>query len=93
MGANCQPQVAEIGVPTLPMGDTLHHKFAVIDRQTVITGSHNWSKAANYTNDETILIIQNNPTIAAHFDREFDRLYRDAVVGIPDRLQSRSCPH
>jgi phosphatidylserine/phosphatidylglycerophosphate/cardiolipin synthase-like enzyme len=93
MGANCQPQVADIGVPTLPMGDTLHHKFAVIDRQTVITGSHNWSKAANYTNDETILIIHNNPTIAAHFDREFDRLYRDAVVGIPDRVQNRNCPH
>jgi phosphatidylserine/phosphatidylglycerophosphate/cardiolipin synthase-like enzyme len=80
-----------IGVPTLPPGDLLHHKFAVIDRQTVITGSHNWSNAANYHNDETLLIVQNNPTVAAHFDREFERLYQHAVLGIPARLQRKGC--
>ena len=80
-----------IGVPTLPQGDLLHHKFAVIDRQTVITGSHNWSNAANYHNDETLLIVQNNPTVAAHFDREFERLYQHAVLGIPARLQRKGC--
>ena len=80
-----------IGVPTLPRGDLLHHKFAVIDRQTVITGSHNWSKAANYRNDETLLVIQDNPTVAAHFDREFDRLYQHAVLGMPAKLQRKGC--
>ncbi len=80
-----------IGVPTLPTGDLLHHKFAVIDGQTVITGSHNWSNAANYHNDETLLIIYNNPVVAAHFDREFDRLYQGAVLGIPARLQRKGC--
>jgi phosphatidylserine/phosphatidylglycerophosphate/cardiolipin synthase-like enzyme len=78
-------QVARIGVASLPAGDLLHHKFATIDRHTVITGSHNWSIAANHTNDETVLIIQNNPTVAAHFDREFERLYQDAAVAISNQ--------
>lgn len=85
------PPLETIGVPTLPTGDLLHHKFAVIDRRTVIAGSHNWSNAANYKNDETLLIIQDNPTVAAHFDREFDRLYEQAIVGIPARLKSQRC--
>jgi phosphatidylserine/phosphatidylglycerophosphate/cardiolipin synthase-like enzyme len=83
--------LSTIGVPTLPTGDLLHHKFAIIDRRTVITGSHNWSNAANYSNDETLLVIQNNPTVAAHFDREFDRLYTDVVLGVPARLKNKRC--
>jgi phosphatidylserine/phosphatidylglycerophosphate/cardiolipin synthase-like enzyme len=80
-----------LGVPTLPAGDLLHHKFAVIDRQTVITGSHNWSNAANYHNDETLLTIRDNPIVAAHFAREFERLYQQAALGIPARLQRKGC--
>ena len=90
VGTNLPP-LETIGVPTLPTGDLLHHKFAIIDRRTVITGSHNWSNAANYHNDETLLVIQNNPTVAAHFDREFDRLYERAIVGIPTRLKTQVC--
>jgi phosphatidylserine/phosphatidylglycerophosphate/cardiolipin synthase-like enzyme len=88
--SNFQP-LTTIGVPTLPTGDLLHHKFAVIDRQTVITGSHNWSNAANYHNDETLLIIKNNPIVAAHFDREFNRLYAQTIVGLPARLKGKTC--
>jgi phosphatidylserine/phosphatidylglycerophosphate/cardiolipin synthase-like enzyme len=87
---NVQP-LNTIGVPTLPTGDLLHHKFAIVDRHTVITGSHNWSNAANYHNDETLLVIQDNPTVAAHFDREFDRLYTDVVLGVPARLKNKRC--
>jgi phosphatidylserine/phosphatidylglycerophosphate/cardiolipin synthase-like enzyme len=83
--------LATIVVPTLPQGDLLHHKFAVIDRHTVITGSHNWSNAANYHNDETLLVIQDNPTVAAHFNREFDRLYEQGIVGIPAKLKNNHC--
>ena len=46
-----------MGVPILPKGDLLHDKFAVIDNKTVITGSHNWSEAANHGNDETLIVI------------------------------------
>ena len=85
------PPLETIGVPTLPPGDLLHHKFATIDRRTVITGSHNWSNAANYHNDETLLAILDNPIVAAHFDQEFDRLYARSTMGIPAKLQQKNC--
>jgi phosphatidylserine/phosphatidylglycerophosphate/cardiolipin synthase-like enzyme len=77
------------GVPQLPSGDLLHHKFAVIDRSMVITGSHNWSAAANYQNDETLLVVE-SPIVAAHFQREFDQLYRSAKFTLPQKLQTCS---
>lgn len=77
-----------VGVPVLPKGDRLHHKFGVVDGNTVITGSHNWSEAANHGNDETLLAIE-NPVVAAHFEREFDRLYKGAILGIPPRIKQR----
>lgn len=77
-----------VGVPLLPMGDRLHHKFGVIDGNTVLTGSHNWSEAANHGNDETLLAIE-SLTVAAHFEREFDRLYKGAILGIPHRIKKK----
>ncbi|MDH6072915.1 phospholipase D-like domain-containing protein [Chrysosporum ovalisporum CS-1034] len=83
-----QNPLTTVGVPTLPKGDLLHHKFAVIDQQTVITGSHNWSQVANSGNDETLLILE-NPVIAAHYLREFVRLYDNAQLGVPPSVQTR----
>ncbi len=78
--------IKSVGLPHLLAGDKLHHKFAIIDGKTVIVGSHNWSHAANTQNDETILILENK-TVAAHFNREFERLYRDAALGQTDKLR------
>jgi phosphatidylserine/phosphatidylglycerophosphate/cardiolipin synthase-like enzyme len=80
--------IATVGTPQLAEGDILHHKFGLIDKRTVITGSQNWSSAANHNNDENLLVI-NNSTVAAHFQREFDRLYQTASLGIPDWLQKK----
>ncbi|WP_413172510.1 DUF655 domain-containing protein [Anabaena azotica] len=77
-----------VGVPILAKGDLLHHKFAVVDNQTVITGSHNWSEAANTGNDETLIVIE-NPTVAAHFQREFNRLYAKMKPGLPPNIQAK----
>lgn len=74
-----------VGVPALPSGDRLHHKFAVIDDKIIITGSHNWSQNANHTNDETLLIVENK-TVASHFQREFERLYKNATFAVPSSL-------
>ncbi|MDY7013879.1 MAG: DUF655 domain-containing protein [Cyanobacteriota bacterium] len=92
-----QQPIATVGVPQLPPGDKLHHKFGAIDGTIAITGSHNWSAAANHTNDETLLVIE-NPIVAAHFEREFERLYEKAVLGLPVTVQQkieaqqRDCP-
>ena len=62
-----------LGIPRLPGGDKLHHKFSVIDNRTVITGSFNWSPSAAHQNDEVLLVIE-SPLLAAHFTQEMDRL-------------------
>jgi phosphatidylserine/phosphatidylglycerophosphate/cardiolipin synthase-like enzyme len=60
-----------------PEGPTLHHKFAIIDAESesarVITGSHNWTAAAEARNDENTLIIH-DAAVAALFKLEFDRI-------------------
>jgi phosphatidylserine/phosphatidylglycerophosphate/cardiolipin synthase-like enzyme len=75
-----------VGTPRLAGGDKLHHKFAVIDNRTVITGSFNWSPSAAHQNDETLLLID-SPQLAAHFTREMDRLWRGAELGISGRME------
>jgi phosphatidylserine/phosphatidylglycerophosphate/cardiolipin synthase-like enzyme len=77
-----------VGIPALPEGDLLHHKVGLVDGRVVITGSQNWSDAANQSNDENLLVID-NPTVAAHFQREFDRLYASATLGVPDTLRQK----
>lgn len=74
-----------VGYPDLADGDKLHHKFALLDNRQVIIGSHNWSKAANHTNDENLLIID-NATVAKHFEQEFERLYGMSELGRTEYL-------
>lgn len=78
--------ITTVGIPALPSGDKLHHKFAVLDQNIVLVGSQNWSQAANTTNDENLLVIR-NATVAAHFEREFQRLYDGAELGMTPQLQ------
>lgn len=96
--ANCalKPQThpwekvtTHVGYPWLPEGDKLHHKIAVIDQRTVITGSHNWSAAANRTNDENLLVIESS-ALAAEFKQEMDRLHQSVVYGPSSFLMRRA---
>ena len=77
-----------VGTPRLARGDKLHHKFAVIDYKTVITGSFNWSPSAAHINDETLLVIH-SPQLAKHFTREMDRLWETAELGITKRIRRK----
>lgn len=76
------------GMAQLPQGDMLHHKFAVVDEKTVIVGSQNWSDAANYVNDETLIVIQ-SPTISDLYTQEFERIKRNAKLGAPQWLKDQ----
>ena len=77
-----------VGTPRLARGDKLHHKFAVIDNKTVITGSFNWSPSAAHTNDETLLVIH-SPQLAKHFTREMDRMWRGVELGITPNIKRK----
>lgn len=46
---------------------TMHHKVFIIDGETVVMGSYNFTKAAEESNDENILIIHNADIAAAYF--------------------------
>lgn len=52
----------------------MHHKFAIFDRKTLVTGSFNWTRSAALHNEEN-LIVTSDPTLVRDFARVFDRLW------------------
>ena len=62
---------------------TLHHKYAVFDASypesnpATLTGSHNWSNAAENDNDENTVIIK-DVLIANQYMQEFKKRYNEA---------------
>jgi phosphatidylserine/phosphatidylglycerophosphate/cardiolipin synthase-like enzyme len=56
----------------------MHHKVIIVDGQTVITGSFNFSSNATRSNDENVVIIR-NPDIAALYIQEFGRVQQLAT--------------
>ena len=71
--------LTELGVNVLShlgVGNQFHHKYCIIDHANtdsdplVITGSHNWSTAAETNNDENTIIIH-DANIANQFYQEF----------------------
>lgn len=65
-------QVRKDGNPRL-----MHHKVIIIDGQTTILGSFNFTGNANDSNDENILIIH-DPTFASYFLEEFATVWGEA---------------
>jgi len=60
--------------------DNHHHKFCVIDRKTVITGSFNWTYAAsNRLNRENIIVIEDEIELIEQFSHEFMLLKKEAT--------------
>ncbi|GAA0076957.1 hypothetical protein UT300005_13350 [Clostridium sp. CTA-5] len=60
---------------------TMHHKFAVIDRKTVLTGSANWFSATVVSDDDLIVIRDKDVAkkyfgefvnLRSHYDPKFD---------------------
>ena len=61
---------AHMGVPTyIDSAHTIaHNKIMVIDQETVITGSFNFTKAAEERNAENILVIKSRKLAKEYFD-------------------------
>ena len=83
------PKVAmQTGMSLLNPGDKLHHKFAVLDGQTVLTGSYNWTDSGLRANDENLLQIASQRG-AAEFTNEFRRLQQTASYGPSASLRAQ----
>ena len=54
----------------------MHHKFCIIDKDTLITGSYNWTRSAAERNQENIL-INKEPQIIKSYLKEFDKLWKE----------------
>jgi phosphatidylserine/phosphatidylglycerophosphate/cardiolipin synthase-like enzyme len=58
----------EHGVPLwvdyIPGRGIAHNKVMIIDGTTVLTGSFNWSRAAETTNAENLMVFRNSPALA-----------------------------
>ena len=52
---------------------SMHHKFAVIDESTVLTGSYNYTTSASTRHDENLLILDDKK-IAMQYLKEWQRL-------------------
>lgn len=56
----------------------MHLKVTIADNSIVTTGSYNYTDAATYENDE-VLVVLNDKTTAAQFDKEFVRMWNDTA--------------
>lgn len=66
---------AGIAVRTDKDPDHMHHKFAILDQKTLLTGSYNWTVSASRHNRENLLISE-DPHILEPYRAEFEKLWR-----------------
>jgi phosphatidylserine/phosphatidylglycerophosphate/cardiolipin synthase-like enzyme len=65
------------GVPGVP--DLMHHKYVVRDRETVWTGSTNWT-ADSWTIQENVVLVARSPELAVEFTQNFQELWQTGDV-------------
>ena len=53
----------------------MHRKFCIIDNQTVLDGSYNWTNNAESKNDENVDVHKNDLKLASSYTREFNRVW------------------
>lgn len=66
--------VAHAGIPTYidSAHAIAHNKIIIIDRSTLITGSFNFTKAAEEKNAENLLILNGNKPLVERYIRNFE---------------------
>ena len=69
-------ELKEFGIPirTDNTRNHMHHKFAVVDRELLMTGSYNWTRSAFKYNHENIMLISDANAVDC-FCQEFDKLW------------------
>jgi phosphatidylserine/phosphatidylglycerophosphate/cardiolipin synthase-like enzyme len=79
------PELVQAGIPVMLelRYQSAHNKVMVLDAGTadaaVITGSYNWTYAAQYKNAENVLILRHNPDIVNAYAANWRRHFADAL--------------
>lgn len=71
-------EMRDAGVP-VKVDDSrhhMHHKFAVLDHETLINGSYNWTRSAHKYNHENLIITKDEALVKA-FKKEFNKLWEE----------------
>ena len=71
-------RIRAAGVPTATdrTPDHMHHKFAIFDKQLIVSGSYNWTRSAAERNEENV-IVTGDRRIVNRFQDQFDKLWAD----------------
>lgn len=82
---------AEIKLLKMPrQSNHMHHKFAIIDRKTILNGSFNWSPNAA-SSIENILILKDFPLEVTKFLSEFETLFNIKSSSIKKLQKTIKC--
>lgn len=67
---------AGLNIKTDETSNHMHHKYAIIDGDTLITGSYNWTRSAYRYNHENV-VISYEKNLIRQFDQEFSQLWKE----------------
>ena len=56
----------------------MHHKYAVYDRKTLLTGSYNWTRSAAEHNEENFIVTEDRGLLN-RFTKAFDELWESLM--------------
>ena len=68
-------------------GSKMHHKFAIVDSQWLLTGSYNWTLESEEQNFENLILLPDRESIEL-YAQEFETLWIEAAP-----LEWHSSPH
>ncbi|HZR90878.1 MAG TPA: phospholipase D-like domain-containing protein [Gaiellaceae bacterium] len=88
----CRPEdVERLQVPTRAVAgvpDLMHHKFVVRDRDTVWTGSTNWTDDS-WSREENVIVTVESPELAQAYTLAFEQLWASGNVLDSGRVEPR----
>lgn len=77
MGSDIE-KIAAAGIPVKVdlTENHMHHKFALFDKKSLLTGSYNWTRSAEARNEENILITY-VPHVIHAYQEQFDKMWKE----------------
>jgi phosphatidylserine/phosphatidylglycerophosphate/cardiolipin synthase-like enzyme len=83
--------IARLRVPTRAVAgvpDLMHHKFAVRDRESIWTGSANWTDDS-WSRQENVIAVVGSRSLATAYTLAFDQLWNSGDVAASGHVEPR----